>query len=373
MWYFYICRYLYCDEISLEADTVLPTLYAAKKYIMPHLTQACVDYLQTDLDASNACLLLSHSRLFDETELTQHCFDVIDSQTKEALQADSFTDIDYQTLELILRRDTLCVEETVVFAAARRWAEVECSRQGHPVTPEQCREVLGDALYLVRFPTMTPGEFADCAEQSDFLSKQEIVDIFFFFSAKNKPQLRFPTEPRKFQLRRFTPCTCSRFQATNSSGRFFLNGQRNCIRFSVDKAVFVSGFGLYGSCEVGVEYCIVIALEHDEVSLRRKRHKMTCDGSKKTIRVSFDAPFRIEANTYYTASLVVESAGRQPGQEHYGRSGVPHVKCENVIFTFKDSSVGENQSSVVQGQIPEILFHCWRKLAALIILLCLRL
>ena len=35
--YYCVCRYLYCDEISLEADTVLPTLYAAKKYMMPHL------------------------------------------------------------------------------------------------------------------------------------------------------------------------------------------------------------------------------------------------------------------------------------------------------------------------------------------------
>ena len=35
--YYCVCRYLYCDEISLEADTTLPTLYAAKKYMMPHL------------------------------------------------------------------------------------------------------------------------------------------------------------------------------------------------------------------------------------------------------------------------------------------------------------------------------------------------
>ena len=335
---------------------------------MPHLTQACVEYLQTDLDASNACLLLSQSRLFDETELTQRCFDVIDSQTKEALQADSFTDIDYQTLKLILSRDTLCINEAAVFAAAQRWAEAECFRQGYDATPEQCRGVLGDALYLIRLPTMTHDEFADCAEQFGLLSKQEIIDIFFFLSAKKKPQLRFPIEPRKFQMRKFTPCTCSRFQATNNSGRFFFNGQGNCIQFSVDKAILLSGFGLYGSCESGVEYCVVIALEHGGVALRQKRHRIICDGSKKTIPVSFDTPFRIEPNTYYTANLVVESTGRQPGQEHYGRSGMHHIRCDNVIFTFKDSSVSDNQknaSSVLQGQIPEIIFYCWWKLTGL--------
>ena len=52
-------RYLYCDEISLEPDNVLATLYTAKKYIVPHLARECVRYLETSLKATNACLLLS--------------------------------------------------------------------------------------------------------------------------------------------------------------------------------------------------------------------------------------------------------------------------------------------------------------------------
>ena len=73
-------RYLYCDEIHLEADNVLATLYVAKKYIVPHLARACVNYLETSLTAKNACLLLSQSRLFEEPELMQRCWEVIDAQ-----------------------------------------------------------------------------------------------------------------------------------------------------------------------------------------------------------------------------------------------------------------------------------------------------
>uniref|UniRef100_A0A8W7PJX9 BTB domain-containing protein n=1 Tax=Anopheles coluzzii TaxID=1518534 RepID=A0A8W7PJX9_ANOCL len=57
-----LLKYLYCDEIQLEADNVLATLYVAKKYIVPHLARACVNYLETSLTAKNACLLLSQSR-----------------------------------------------------------------------------------------------------------------------------------------------------------------------------------------------------------------------------------------------------------------------------------------------------------------------
>lgn len=75
-------RFLYCDEIQLEADNVLATLYAAKKYIVPHLARACVHYLETSLTAKNACLLLSQSRLFEEPELMQRCWEVIDAQVR---------------------------------------------------------------------------------------------------------------------------------------------------------------------------------------------------------------------------------------------------------------------------------------------------
>lgn len=75
-------RYLYCDEIQLEADTVLATLYVAKKYIVPHLARACVNYLETSLTAKNACLLLSQSRLFEEPDLMQRCWEVIDAQVR---------------------------------------------------------------------------------------------------------------------------------------------------------------------------------------------------------------------------------------------------------------------------------------------------
>ena len=68
-----LLKYLYCDEIDLEADTVLAVLYAAKKYIVPHLARSCVRFLETSLSAKNACVLLSQSRLFEVRSSHVHC------------------------------------------------------------------------------------------------------------------------------------------------------------------------------------------------------------------------------------------------------------------------------------------------------------
>jgi BTB/POZ domain-containing protein 3/6 len=189
-------RYLYCDEISLEPDNVLATLYTGKKYIVPHLARECVKYLETSLKASNACLLLSQSRLFEEPELMQRCWDVIDAQAEIALRSEGFTDIDFHTLHTILQRETLNCSELTVFLAACEWARAECARRGQEAGPGRARAVLGPAMQCIRFPAMSVEEFADHAVKSDMLDLQEITDIFLNFTAKQKPVLQFPVRAR---------------------------------------------------------------------------------------------------------------------------------------------------------------------------------
>lgn len=143
-----LLRYLYCDDINLEADTVLATLYAAKKYLVPHLARACVSYLETSLTAKNACVLLSQSRLFEEPDLMQRCWEVIDAQAELALSSDGFVDIDYNTLESILQRETLNTKEIVLFQAAVNWATAECARRDLEPTAENKRLVLDYTLHF---------------------------------------------------------------------------------------------------------------------------------------------------------------------------------------------------------------------------------
>ncbi|KAK7045910.1 BTB/POZ domain-containing protein 3, partial [Halocaridina rubra] len=181
--------YLYCDEIRLEPDTVLATLYAAKKYLVPHLAQQCVKFLEVSLTARNACLLLSQSRLFEEPELMTRCWEVIDAQAEMALQSEGFVDIDFPTLTSVLSRETLNCREIVLFDAALSWAEAECTRQEVDPTAENKRKVLGSALNLIRIPCMELGEFANGAAQSGILSLQETTDLFLHFTARNKPSV----------------------------------------------------------------------------------------------------------------------------------------------------------------------------------------
>ncbi|XP_075420120.1 BTB/POZ domain-containing protein 3 isoform X3 [Tenrec ecaudatus] len=343
-------RYIYCDEIDLAADTVLATLYAAKKYIVPHLARACVTFLETSLSAKNACVLLSQSCLFEEPDLTQRCWEVIDAQAELALKSEGFCDIDFQTLESILRRETLNAKEIVVFEAALNWAEVECQRQDLALSIENKRKVLGKALYLIRIPTMALDDFANGAAQSGVLTLNETNDIFLWYTAAKKPELQFVSKARKGLV----PQRCHRFQScAYRSNQWRYRGRCDSIQFAVDKRVFIAGFGLYGSSCGSAEYSAKIELKRQGVVLGQNLSKYFSDGSSNTFPVWFEYPVQIEPDTFYTASVVLD------GNElsYFGQEGMTEVQCGKVTVQFQCSSDSTNGTGVQGGQIPELIFY----------------
>ncbi|XP_069371057.1 BTB/POZ domain-containing protein 6-B-like isoform X2 [Paralichthys olivaceus] len=306
-----LLKYMYSDGIELEADTVLATLYAAKKYIVPALAKACVTFLETSLEAKNACILLSQSCLFEEPELRQRCWEVIDAQAELALCSEGFCEIDMPTLEVILQRDTLNVREVVVFQAVLNWSVAECQRQSLAVNPRNQRVVL----------------------------------------ASNKPRLEFPLVKRAG----LTPQRCHRFQSSAyRSNQWRYRGRCDSIQFAVDKRIFIAGLGLYGSSSGKAEYSVKIELKKQGTILAQNLTKFLSDGSSSTFPVWFEHPVQVEPDTFYTVSAVLD------GNElsYFGQEGMTEVQCGTVTFQFQCSSDSTNGTGVQGGQIPEMVFFC---------------
>ncbi|XP_058813519.1 BTB/POZ domain-containing protein 6-B [Topomyia yanbarensis] len=345
-----LLKYLYCDEIHLEADNVLATLYVAKKYIVPHLARACVNYLETSLTAKNACLLLSQSRLFEEPELMQRCWEVIDAQAEMAIKSEGFVDIDLKTFETILARETLNCKEIHLFEAALSWAQAACSKIDIEPTSNNKRQVLGQALYLIRIPTMSLEEFANRVAQLGILTNQETIDIFLNFTAKNKPKLTFPVKSRaglKTQV-------CHRFAScAYRSNQWRYRGRCDSIQFSVDKRIFIVGFGLYGSSTGAADYDVKIELKRLGRVLAENSTKFFSDGSSNTFHVFFETPIQIEPECFYTASVVLDGTELS----FFGQEGMSEVCVGTVTFQFQCSSESTNGTGVQGGQIPELIFY----------------
>ncbi|KAK2152831.1 hypothetical protein LSH36_316g01038 [Paralvinella palmiformis] len=350
-----LLKFLYIDEVHIGPETVMTTLYTAKKYAVPALEQACVDFLKRNLSSDNAFMLLTQARLFDEPQLAALCLETIDKNTSEALAAEGFADVDLDTLCVVLERDTLGIREYKLFKAACKWAEAECIRQNITSTAESKRRVLGRALQLVRFPLMTVEEFAVHAAQSGILTDREIVQLFLHFTVNPKPYVSFQDTPRccltgKEQV-------VSRFCQIES--RWGYSGTSDRIRFMVNRRIFVVGFGLYGSIHGPAEYTVNIQIIHTDSGKVCGQNDPTfqCDGTNSTFRVMFKEPIEIQPNASYTACATLKGP-----DSYYGTKGLRKVTHESVTsgkvtFQFTYAAGNNNGTSVEDGQIPEIIFY----------------
>lgn len=88
---------------------------------------------------------------------------------KFCLPVAGFTEIDLETLCVVLKRDTLRVREAPLFLSVLRWSAEECRRRALPVTANNQRTVLGKALEMIRFPLMSIDEFAQHAGRNTCL------------------------------------------------------------------------------------------------------------------------------------------------------------------------------------------------------------
>ncbi|XP_071345100.1 BTB/POZ domain-containing protein 1-like isoform X2 [Trachinotus anak] len=329
-----LLRFLYSDEVHIGPETVMTTLYTAKKYAVPALESHCVEFLTKHLRADNAFMLLTQARLFDEPQLASLCLDTIDKSTADAINAEGFTDIDLDTLCAVLERDTLSIRENRLFGAVVRWAEAECYRQQLPLTSENKQKVLGKALPLIRFPLMTVEEFA---------------------AVNPKPRVDYIDRPRC--CLRGEECSINRFQQVES--RWGYSGTSDRIRFNVSRRISIVGFGLYGSIHGPTDYQVNIQIiESDKrITLGQNDTGFSCDGTANTFRVMFKEPVEILPSVSYTACATLKGS-----DSHYGTKGLKKVTQESATgtkttFLFFSSPGNNNGTSVEDGQIPEIIYY----------------
>ena len=196
-------RYLYSDDVKLSGTNVLQVLYLANKYMVPSLANRCTEYLQNSLDAGNVFSILPLAQTFEEEELVEHCWDLIDKNTEDIVRSDEFVDLDKCLVESIVQRESLNIREFDLFKAVVRWATRETERRGLNVNDDVKRSVLGEGIVkAIRFPVMTQNEFMSVVPDSNILTTKEIVDLMKHFSGVPTTPLPFIQTPRKGTIRK---------------------------------------------------------------------------------------------------------------------------------------------------------------------------
>ncbi|XP_073231010.1 BTB/POZ domain-containing protein 6-B-like [Porites lutea] len=336
-------RYLYSDEVNLSGSSVLGVLYLAKKYMVPSLTEKCKDYLQDKLDPSNVFTILPTALKYEEKNLVDRCWKVIESQTEQALKSDGFEMIEKTLLEALVQRETLEIREVELFKGCDRWAIKQCRKQGLATDGELKRRVLGEEIIkAIRYGVMKQEEFAGVVLDAKILTPDEIVTFFKFFSSQEiSLPLGFSETRRRSWLHR-----CGRFTLMQRSS-WDCNGlSRDVIEFKA----------LYQGSPYSVFESPVRLVKLERSTYPSKLLESCQNFSYHGLEVLFNSNPSLKQNTLYHISVLI--SGAKSGK---GCKGLKSVKIAGVTFTFLTPptptryALGD-RNSVEQGQFAEFLF-----------------
>ena len=285
-------RFLYTDECNLTADNAVFVLYLAKKYIVPSLVEKCVQFLETNLAAENVFVVLEQALQFDEEKLEKKCWDMIDMETSEAVVSDAFTDICQSTLMEFLKRESLNVKEVDLFKAVLKWSEAECLKQEKETNGTNKRAAMGNAIYQIRFASMTLDEFAQNVSPSALLTAEEIILFYEKLGGVERKSGMWNMTKREAKEDILLRCRrCDDYVLLYSSSSNY-NTLSNELCMSFSKAVKFYGVRLLG--EKGKEYDVKLEILSQSI-------ETTCRAQQKFLEVPwFDVmllqPVKIQAN-----------------------------------------------------------------------------
>ena len=355
-------RYMYSDEVNLSGSTVMGVLYLAEKYVVPSLVDKCTKYLHDNLDASNVFDILPTADMFEEKDLVDHCWEVIDTQTKAAVDSNGFVTIERSILEAVVIRNSLTIEEVDLFQSVDLWATKQCEANGLTASGELKRRILGDKIIkTMRFPVMTPREFEAVVVEKGILTSDERERVVQYFRSPLTSSVGFPETKRSGHVLR-----CGRLESVVETDWCY-DGRGDFLGFSVDKDITLLGVCLCGSSSN--DYTVTLQLwDISTGALFKLIPEVTGTFSSRPLeykgstyygfKVLFDSSVALKKETIYVISASITGP---PSWKGVG--GIARVQSSGVTFQFHHSFFTTNhgilQSNQLVGQFPEFLFSVY--------------
>ena len=341
-------RFIYSDKAKLNADNVMQLLYLSKKYMLPTLAEKCSAFLKENLNALNVFHILPDAQKYEEKDLMNHCWKLIETQTEEAVKSEGFVTVERSVLEELVEKNSLNIKEVELFKAVDCWAEKECKKQGLLAEGSAKRRVLGERIVQgIRFPLMEQTEFADIVLDSEILTLRETNRLVKYFNSVLNDSVGF-LETERTEGKQ----VISRFRSLERGWHYGVTS--NSIRFDVDKNIHLHAIHLFGSHNSQYSVTLDVSEYSSGISGRRQEgnflsKQIQCEiGDYQGFAIVFKSPIAIKANTRYQISAVITGP-----PSWYGTNGCSTVERSGVRFHFNSDSF---PTSDERGQFSNFVF-----------------
>ena len=340
-------RFLYTDDCKMTAEVAIKVMYLAKKYIVPSLTEKCVEVFHESLQPDNAVTVLEQAMHFDEKELEKKCWEVVESQTGQVIASEAFCRISQGTLIDLLKRETLVgVKEIEFFKAVLKWSDAQCAKNGLEATGENRRAVVGNALYEIRFLSMSQRDFAHNVSSSGLLTAEELVPIYEKLNGLDQGLLKWKQPKPRALLKGFKRFNLADVKEPSLKWKY--NGkQPDRLCFSVNKPTTFHGVNLFGD-DKGSEY--EISLEVDGAKVTGTYTSERNSEGVYGFNVMLPTPISIEQSKIVAMVAIIKGPN-----SYYGEGGKEAVDVDGVVVQFSAASGLSNGTNRTVGQFYEII------------------
>ncbi|XP_077996996.1 BTB/POZ domain-containing protein 17-like [Glandiceps talaboti] len=199
-------RFMYCGQIDLDIESVVPLLSLADKYNVHQIKSLCEDYMvrqvENNSNVNGALKWWKFAESFNLGSLSKTCYELICENLDEALVAREWMGLHFDHLcKLLGTTDLYVTDEYELYKGVAKWIQAT-------VTAHSTDEYIAKLLPLIRFPQMKP-EQLDSVENSQLCqnnsSKFEkcLYEAFKFHTMGDKTTGKFigvKFQPRMYEF-----------------------------------------------------------------------------------------------------------------------------------------------------------------------------
>jgi BTB/POZ domain-containing protein 1/2 len=323
-------------------------MYGSDKYMLHNIKDKCSHYLQGSVDEERACVVLQTAHDFHLDVLRTNALKFILSIGEPCLESKGFLSLSPECLRLVIESDHLKCKEEIIYQKIIDWSTKRCQDQNLTVNDENIRQVLGDLLYLVRFPIMERNYFTANVSKKNLLTLDEIVKVYQ--SLDDEEIDVFPTKWRNKEHMEHMVCLrCD----TSNSVYWCHTGNNDCLDFTTNLDCTMLGINVFGSNTYSGKHDINLTILNSSDVLRSIETVLYSEEGQKIYPVMFGKPLHVKKDTRYTIQLNMK------GPEAFiGKSYKAIVSLNKLSITFLNSSLpSPNMTNGMGGQIPGIIIQ----------------
>ena len=174
-------RFIYKKETILDRKKLQETLDVAQEFRVEGFLESLKFYFDEESVIDILPFLIKIGR---QHILWSKTWDVIKTDIKDITKQQGFLKLPQNVIREILEQDELNIKEIDLWNAYVKWADAQCIAVGMIIDDINRGKFMTD-IDLIRFPTMSPEEFASGPAKSNILSAQDTVSIYNYFLTKS--------------------------------------------------------------------------------------------------------------------------------------------------------------------------------------------